>query len=221
MLYRWDAVKESRKQSDDADDKKNAEPTRLVDKLNTNNRNVGYIHALFPHALILHVVRNPMDSVFSSYKHDFNVIDTQPDGSTKNLDNMCEFDSLATVYKAYRESMTLWEKVLPPGRIFHIRYEEMVDDLEGVAKAVIKAAGLDWHDSVLDFHKKKQAVNTFSSTQVRKGIYSSAIEAWKKYESQLQPLKDLLGPYATYDITTSFDYRSPLYELDTNLAQAF
>jgi len=212
MLYRWDAVKNSRKISADADDKKSAEPLRLVDKLNTNNRNVGYIHALFPHALIIHVVRNPMDSVFSSYKHDFNVVYTNQDGSTKNLDNMCKPESLATSYKAYRESMRLWDEVLPKGRIFHIRYEEMVDDLESVAKAVIKAAGLEWHDSILDFHKKKQAVNTFSSTQVRKGIYKSGIDAWKKYETQLQPIKTLLGPYAVSDVTTSMDYTAPVYD---------
>mmetsp|Transcript_16424 Transcript_16424/g.22861 ORF Transcript_16424/g.22861 Transcript_16424/m.22861 type:complete len:214 (-) Transcript_16424:82-723(-) len=212
MLTRWDAVKQSRNLSADADDKKGAEPIRLVDKLNTNNRNVGYIHALFPHALIIHVVRNPMDSVFSSYKHDFNVVFTQPDGSTENLDNMCEPESLTTVYKAYRDSMTLWEEMLPRGRIFHIRYEEMVNDLERVAKAVIKAAGLEWYDSILDFHKKKQAVNTFSSTQVRKGLYRSGIDAWKKFETQLEPIQTLLGPYATSDVTTSMDYTPPVYE---------
>ena len=47
-------------------------PLRLVDKLNTNHRFVGYIHILFPNALILHCARNPVDAVFSSYKHDFN-----------------------------------------------------------------------------------------------------------------------------------------------------
>jgi hypothetical protein len=37
----------------------------------TNYMNVGFIHLLFPNALILHVAREPMDTIFSAFKHDF------------------------------------------------------------------------------------------------------------------------------------------------------
>jgi len=46
-------------------------PQRFVDKMLTNYLNVGFIHMIFPNALILHVARNPMDTLFSAYKHDF------------------------------------------------------------------------------------------------------------------------------------------------------
>jgi lysozyme family protein len=50
---------------------------------------VGFIHMLFPKALILHVIREPMDTLFSAYKHEF------PPGT---LDYTSLFDSLAELY---------------------------------------------------------------------------------------------------------------------------
>ena len=65
--------------------------------------------------------------------------------------------------------------------------------MPGMAKAIIEATGLEWHEDVLEFHKKKHAVNTLSTTQVRKGIYKHSLQSWRKYEQQLQPLVDLIG----------------------------
>eukprot|EP00814_Leptocylindrus_danicus_P019312 CAMPEP_0116042358 /NCGR_PEP_ID=MMETSP0321-20121206/25632_1 /TAXON_ID=163516 /ORGANISM="Leptocylindrus danicus var. danicus, Strain B650" /LENGTH=612 /DNA_ID=CAMNT_0003522799 /DNA_START=166 /DNA_END=2004 /DNA_ORIENTATION=- len=182
-------------------------PARLVDKQNMNFANIGIIHALFPNALILHVVRDPMDVNFSNYKHDF--MGTASDGSGQSIDYTCEMNSLAKFYINYRKSMAYWEKKLP-GRVTHIRYEDLVNDFNGVAKAVISAAGLKWSPEILDFHKKKHAVNTYSATQVRKGIYKTAMKSWKKYESHLQPLKAALGSNAQYQIETNLPgYKSP------------
>ena len=73
-----------------------------------------------------------------------------------------------------------WDKALP-GRVTHIRYEDLVNDMPEVAKKIIAATGLEWDDSVLDFHKKKHAVNTLSTTQVRKGVYKDSIQSWRRY----------------------------------------
>lgn len=160
-----------------------ADPKRFVDKMLTNYMNVGFIHMLFPQALILHVSREPMDCVFSAFKHDF------PPGT---LDYTSDFPSLAQLYLGYREMMDHWDRALP-GRVTHVRYEDMVEDLPAVARALIDATGLPWEEDVLDFHKKKQAVNTLSTSQVRKGMYKDHFKAWKKYEKELQPLVELLG----------------------------
>jgi len=103
-------------------------------------------------------------------------------------------ETVAHMYRGYREIMEHWDEVLP-GRVTHIRYEDMVNGLPGVASAVIAAAGLPWDPDVLNFHTKKQAVNTLSTTQVRKGIYKDSMQSWKRYERQLQPLRDLVGDY--------------------------
>ena len=74
-----------------------------------------------------------------------------------------------------------------------VRYEDLVHDMPGMANAIIAATGLDWHEDVLKFHKKKHAVNTLSTTQVRKGIYKDSLQSWRKYEEQLHPLVELIG----------------------------
>mmetsp|Transcript_8728 Transcript_8728/g.26119 ORF Transcript_8728/g.26119 Transcript_8728/m.26119 type:complete len:542 (-) Transcript_8728:206-1831(-) len=207
MHNRWEVI-DAQMGEDDNDEKENEgkkkqrrkEPKRFADKMLTNYMNVGFIHMLFPNALIIHVARNPMDTCFSAFKHDF------PPGT---LDYTSEFASLADLYHGYRDVMEHWDNVLP-GRVTHIRYEDMVSDMDNVARKIIDAAGLDWDDGVLKFHEKKQAVNTLSTTQVRKGVYKHHLEAWKKYEEPLQPLVKLLGRRAKFHTKTTLPgYRPP------------
>jgi tetratricopeptide (TPR) repeat protein len=188
MRQRWNMVASGEDRAADEPD-----PQRFVDKMLTNYYNVGFIHMLFPKALILHVAREPMDTVFSAYKHEF------PAGT---LDYTSDFAPLAELYHAYRDLMEHWDKELP-GRVTHVRYEDMVNDMPGVAKKIIEATGLTWDDSVLDFHKKKQAVNTLSTTQVRKGVYKDSLQAWKRYENHLAPLMQLIGKRSRYDLKTT------------------
>lgn len=98
--------------------------------------------------------------------------------------------------------MAHWDSVLP-GRIVHIKYEDLVRDTASLTKAIIGTTGLEWHDEILDFHKKKQAVNTLSTTQVRKGIYTDSLSAWRKYETQLQPLVALVGAHTEFPLETT------------------
>lgn len=169
-------------------------PMHFIDKMLTNYANIGFIHLLFPNALILHIFREPMDTLFSCYKHEF------PPG---NLDYTSDFHSLSHMYKNYRDIMTHWETVLP-GRVMHIKYEDMVNDLPSIAKSIMsQTTDLEFEAQMLEFHKKKHAVNTHSSVQVRKGVYRESIESWKKYESYLKPLYRLVGEYANIEYPTS------------------
>eukprot|EP00548_Thalassiothrix_antarctica_P002315 CAMPEP_0194138252 /NCGR_PEP_ID=MMETSP0152-20130528/8090_1 /TAXON_ID=1049557 /ORGANISM="Thalassiothrix antarctica, Strain L6-D1" /LENGTH=658 /DNA_ID=CAMNT_0038835665 /DNA_START=226 /DNA_END=2202 /DNA_ORIENTATION=+ len=194
MRERWKTVHANTSNDEEnQQESSNEEPSRFTDKMLTNYFNVGFIHMLFPKALILHVARNPMDVIWSAYKHEF------PPGG---LDYTSEFKSLANMYHAYREVICHWDEVLP-GRITHVRYEDLVNDMPGIARRVVAATELEWNDTVLDFHRKKQAVNTLSTTQVRKGIYKSGMDAWKKYENKLKPLTKLVGDEVEWDLETS------------------
>ena len=124
------------------------EPRYFVDKMLSNYKNIGFIHMLYPDALILHIAREPMDTVFSSFKHEF------PPGK---LDYTSDMESLAHMYRNYREIMDHWDEHLA-GQVTHIRYEDIVHDKR-----------LEWQ-KVLNFHKKKHAVNTHPTNQVQKGI---------------------------------------------------
>ncbi len=189
---RWEDIQRSSSDYDDLADV--SQPLYFVDKMLSNYMNIGFIHMLYPNALILHVAREPMDTIFSAYKHEF------PAGM---LDYTCNFESLAHLYRNYRDIMTWWDHVLP-GRVTHIRYEDMVEDMPRMAKAIIAAIGLEWDGDVLNFHKKKQAVNTLSTVQVRKGVYKDSLQSWRRYEEPLAPLKEMLGPsYTSHTFETS------------------
>ncbi|VEU40433.1 unnamed protein product [Pseudo-nitzschia multistriata] len=178
-------------------------PLRFTDKMLTNYYNVGFIHMLFPNALILHVIREPMDTIFSAYKHEF------PAGT---LDYTSDFPSLAELYHGYRDLMDHWDRELP-GRVTHVRYEDMVHDMPGVARRIVAATGLEWDDSILDFHKKKHAVNTLSTTQVRRGVYKDSLKSWKRYEKHLGPLLELIGERTSCGIETTLPgYEKPPVE---------
>eukprot|EP00978_Attheya_sp_CCMP212_P025567 scaffold82467_cov54-Attheya_sp.AAC.1 len=191
MMERWKSIDANTEKEDESTS--DVEPLRFADKMLTNYNNVGFIHMLFPNALILHVAREPMDTIFSAFKHDF------PSGG---LDYTSDFSGLAHMYNDYRAIIEHWDRVLP-GRITHVRYQDMVDDMPGVARALIDATGLEWHEDVLNFHKKKHAVNTLSTTQVRKGVYRDSLQSWKKYEAPLQPLVKLVGDRVKYDLKTT------------------
>lgn len=180
------------------------DPQRFADKMLTNYFNVGFIHLLFPKALILHVARNPMDTIFSAFKHEF------PPGG---LDYTSDFLGLADMYHSYRDIIEHWDNVLP-GRVTHVRYEDMVHDMPGMARAIIDSTGLSWDDSVLEFHTKKHAVNTLSTTQVRKGVYNHSLEAWKIYEKPLDPLVKIIGERVEWNLKTTLPTYKPLPTID-------
>jgi hypothetical protein len=94
--------------------------------------------------------------------------------------------------------MQHWRDVLPKGVMYELDYEMLVADQEGETRRLLDYCGLTWSDACLQFDKAKNVVRTSSMAQVRRGIYTDAMAAWKRYEKHLQPLIDILGPaYST------------------------
>jgi Sulfotransferase family len=167
-------------------------PRRFVDKMLTNYFNIGFIHMLYPKALILHVVREPMDTIFSAYKHEF------PAGG---LEYTSDMHALSELYLSYRQVMEHWDAVLP-GRVTHIRYEDLVHDMPGMARALIAATGLQWDDAVLN-KRQDYHVNTMSATQIRKKVYKDSVKSWMRYQNELKDLIQLIGDRVDCDIQTT------------------
>ncbi|MEQ9209405.1 MAG: sulfotransferase, partial [Pseudomonadales bacterium] len=123
---------------------------RFVDKLPMNSLNVGLIHGAFPNAKIIHVVRNPMDACFAIYKFLFK------NGYPFSYD----LQDLATYYAEHYHLMEHWRKVLPANRIYDIHYEQVVEDLSGQARQLIKFLELPWEESCKEFHLNQQVSTT-------------------------------------------------------------
>lgn len=153
----------------------------LIDKTPLNYLYIGLIHLALPHARIVHVNRNPMDSCFGMYRTLFRA------GYPFSYD----FDDLARYYIAYRELMDHWRAMIP-GAFLDLRYEALVDTQEDVSRSLIEYCGLDWERACLDFHQNASPVATASSAQVRRPVYRDALQRWRRYEAELRPLHERL-----------------------------
>jgi hypothetical protein len=100
---------------------------------------------------------------------------------------------LGRAYRLYHEFMSLWTERMGD-KILHVRYEDMVNDFENQAHRIISFLELPWNDSCLKFYENERKVVTASVSQVRKPIYKTSTNRWRKYEPYLKPLLDELGP---------------------------
>jgi Tfp pilus assembly protein PilF len=155
---------------------------RIIDKLLGNFFRIGLIRLMFPNARIIHIRRNPLDTCMSCYSKLF----------TNGLYFTYDLAELGRYYCAYSELMDHWRSVLPPGAIFEVSYEDVVDDLEGQARRLIDYCGLPWDERCISFHKSERRVKTASSVQVRQPLFRSSLQRWRKYEAHLGPLMDAL-----------------------------
>ncbi len=152
--------------------------TRVTDKTPLNFVYVGLIRLILPNARIIHTMRNPVDTCVSCFSRYF------------ALDATFSFDlaELGRYYRAYHELMAHWRTVLPAGAMLDVSYEEVVDNLEEQARRLIDFCGLPWDDRCLSFHKTSRPIATASNVQVRRPVYRSSVERWRRYEAYLQPL---------------------------------
>ena len=96
-------------------------------------------------------------------------------------------EHIACRFRQYRRLMDHWQAVLPVP-VHAVDYEETVADLEGVARRLVAACGLEWDPACLEFHRTQRPVRTASITQVRQPIYKQSVARWKNYESDLADL---------------------------------
>jgi hypothetical protein len=156
----------------------------VVDKMPGNYFWTGMIPFVLPGARIVHTRRHPMDCCLSNYRIFF------PDGMPWSYD----LRNLGKCYRAYHEHMQHWENNLPPGMLLSVVYEEVVADLDTMARKVIDHIGLPWDDACLRFYETDRPVKTASLSQVRQPIYNSSVGRWRKYEKYLKPLLAEIGP---------------------------
>lgn len=150
---------------------------RFIDKLPLNFLYAGLIHLALPRARIINVQRHPLDTCYAIYKQLF--VDAYP--------YSYDLAELGRYYAAYAELMKHWNAVMP-GVIHTVQYEELVADVETQARLLVGACGLDWQPECLEYHASKEASTTASTVQVRKPVYRSSVDKWRRYERGLQPL---------------------------------
>jgi hypothetical protein len=97
----------------------------------------------------------------------------------------------AEMYRLHLDLMAFWQR-LYPDRITTVPYERLTEHQEEESRKLVAAAGLDWEDACLDFHKTARSVRTVSATQVRQKMYTGSSQAWRRYADHIQPMLERL-----------------------------
>lgn len=160
----------------------------VIDKLPLNTVVLGLIWRLFPEARIIRAIRDPRAVVMSCFKHNF--------GANEAMAHMLSLDAIADYYAAVMRLGNHFERELPLAQQ-RIRYEDLVDDLEGETRSLLTFLDVAWDPSVLDYRDtaKQQPITTPSYSQVVQPLYERSKQNWRHYESQLEPVLPTLEPF--------------------------
>lgn len=163
--------------------------TLLVDKLPLHIRHVALIQRLFPGAPVILALRHPCDVVLSNFMQHFEVNEA-----------MANFFTLEDAAKCYAQVMKLWQKSasLIELNSHTLKYEALLDDFDGEVGKLLEFLGVGWDDTVREFDRharERGAINTPSYQAVSEPINTVARYRWRRYEKQLAPVMDILGPF--------------------------
>jgi len=156
---------------------------RVTDKLPFNFFRLGAIHALMPHARIIHCRRDPVDTCLSIYSNLFK----------SRVNFAARKDDLVFCYQQYLRIMDHWRKMLPPEIFLEVQYERLIADREAETRRLIAFAGLDWNDSCLRPEENTRAIGTASARQARQPVYATSSQRWQHYEPWIGELRQLLS----------------------------
>ncbi|WEJ98809.1 MAG: sulfotransferase [Candidatus Sphingomonas phytovorans] len=159
----------------------------FIDKMPNNFWHIGLIHLILPRSTIIDVRREPMGCCFGNLKQLF---------GTTNQEFSYGIGDIARHYRLYLDLMRHWDQVLP-GRVLRVRYEDVVEDLEGSVRRMLEHIVLPFEPDCLSFHETRRSVRTPSSEQVRQPIGREGLAQWQHYAPWLAPLRDALGDALT------------------------
>jgi len=153
----------------------------FADKEPANFLNIDFICRALPHARILHLVRDPLETCFSNLRELFSDV------------NAWSYDQreLADYFIQYRRLMAHWHARWP-GRILDVPYADLIRDTEAVMRRVAAFCELDYLPTMNDPRNSTRAVATASAVQVREGVVRRQTPKWLPYRHHLRPLIEAL-----------------------------
>jgi len=162
----------------------------IIDKLPLNITDVGLIHRVFPDSKFILALRHPYDCVLSCFMQNFQLNDAMANFLTLQQSSEL-YDAIMSLWVHYNNALDLDVGIL--------KYEDIVQDLQGTAEPLLNFLGLDWHDNLLNYQQtalSRGIIKTPSYNQVTQGLYTQAIGRWKNYQDQIKGIVPLLEPWA-------------------------
>lgn len=155
----------------------------FIDKMPNNWQHVGLIKLILPNARIVDARRHPLGCCVSAWKQHF------ARGQAFSYD----LADVGRYYRDYVSLMAAYDKAAP-GAVHRVIYEQMVADTPTEVRRLLDHLGLPFEQACLEFYNNDRAVRTASSEQVRRPIFTDAVEHWRNFEPWLAPLMEALGP---------------------------
>jgi len=159
---------------------------RLVDKNPLDILDAALIARVFPEAPMIVMLRDPRDACVSAL--------FQPFALNSGTVRMLRVEDVGAYYRTVME-FWLAVKRLAPVNALEVRYEDLVGDLEGTARAMLGHIGVGWDDRVLRFDEQaaRRAVGSASFEQVTEPVHGRSVGKWRRYEGRIGPVFDALG----------------------------
>jgi tetratricopeptide (TPR) repeat protein len=143
---------------------------------------------IFPETKFLIALRDPRDVVLSCF------MQPQPLNPIT-----AAYLSLEGTAEDYAAIMSIWRTLAPllPSPYLEVRYEDMVEDLESVARKTLDFLGVTWDARVLGFaeHARKKMVRSPTYADVTQPVYKRARGRWRNYQKYLEPHLAKLEPF--------------------------
>jgi len=147
----------------------------FIDKMPSNFLHIGLIKALFPHARIINVIRDPLDNAIGLYKTYF------ADGAEYSF----SMEGIIYHWQGYVTLMNHWEMVYP-GAIMHLSYEELARNPDEKITELLEYCGLPVEEQCFRFYESDRPVLTPSAGQVRSPISTKSIGTGQRYEKYIR-----------------------------------
>jgi hypothetical protein len=160
----------------------------LLDKNPVINYLIPAFIRIFPETRFIVALRDPRDVVLSCFMqpHPLNAV-------------TAAYLNLETTVEDYSAVMSLWRTLAPlmPAPFLEVRYEDMVEDLESVARKTLNFLGMPWEARVLKFdeHARKKMVLSPTYADVTQPVYKRASGRWRHYQKYLEPHLEKLKPF--------------------------
>jgi tetratricopeptide (TPR) repeat protein len=160
----------------------------FIDKLPLNLAWLGVIGQVFPNARIILALRDPRDSVFSTFKRLFRL-------NTAMLRTYTLADTVA-LYEAAMTAGEAGRRIAPDLRVIEVRYEDVVTDMKEEVARVLAALGLEWESEMSDYRERlSPTLSTPSAAQVEHAIHDRAVGLWRHHAEALEPYTAQLAPW--------------------------
>ena len=155
----------------------------FVDKMPSNWAHIGFIKLILPNAKIIDVRRHPLACGFSNYKQLFG----------RGQEFSYDLAHIGSYYRHYVAVMAHFDLVAPRA-VYRVIHEQLVMQPEKEIRRLLDYIGVPFDEACVRFHETQRSVRTPSSQQVRQPLRAEFAGQWKAFESELDPLKDALGP---------------------------